>query len=135
MISAGTGHNVVPDLCRYVVDVRSNDRYGNEALLEMIRSVCVAELTPRSTRLQPSCLDRDHFFMEAISRSGMEPFGSSTLSDMALLSVPALKMGPGDPSRSHTADEYILAGEIESGIRTYSDFLRGLANILNQYNK
>ena len=124
MISAGSHHNVVPDLCRYVVDVRSNDRYGNERLLEMIRSVCSAELTPRSTRLLSSGLDDDHFLMKAIRAAGLEPFGSSTLSDMALIPFPAVKMGPGESSRSHTAGEYILKSELEQGVADYCRFLK-----------
>ena len=124
MISAGSHHNVVPDLCRYVVDVRSNDRYGNERLLGMIRSVCSAELTPRSTRLHSSGLDDDHFLMKAIQAAGFEPFGSSTLSDMALIPFPAVKMGPGESSRSHTAGEYILKSELEQGVADYCRFLK-----------
>lgn len=124
MISAGTRHNVVPDLCRYVVDVRSNDRYGNERLLEMIRSVCSGELIPRSTRLLSSGLDRDHFLMKAIRAAGLEPFGSSTLSDMALIPFPSLKMGPGESARSHTAGEYIKISELEQGVEAYCHFLQ-----------
>jgi acetylornithine deacetylase len=123
MISAGTRHNVVPDLCRYVVDVRSNDLYGNEDLLDMIQSVCKAKLTPRSTRLKSSGIHRDHFLMKAIHAAGLEPFGSSTLSDMALISVPAVKMGPGESSRSHTAGEYILKTELTEGVAGYCHFL------------
>jgi acetylornithine deacetylase len=123
MISAGTGHNVVPDLCTYVVDVRSNDRYGNERLLEMIRSVCKARLTPRSTRLKPTGLDDNHFLMRTIRTLGWEPFGSSTLSDMALIPFPAVKMGPGESSRSHTAGEYIKKSELQQGVAAYCHFL------------
>ena len=119
MISAGTRHNVVPDVCRYVVDVRSNDCYGNEALLEIIRSVCKATLLPRSTRLKPSGLDADHFLMQAIHQCRFQPFGSSTLSDMALMPFPSVKMGPGDSARSHTAGEYILVDEMKEGIDKY----------------
>lgn len=126
MITAGTRHNVVPDLCRYVVDVRSNDRYGNEQLLEMVRAVCLASLTPRSTRLKPSCLDGDHKLMRAIRATHLEPFGSSTLSDMALIPFPSIKMGPGDSSRSHTAGEYILKKELEQGVEGYCHFLEHL---------
>ncbi|MEN8228338.1 MAG: M20/M25/M40 family metallo-hydrolase [Bacteroidota bacterium] len=129
MIAAGTGHNVVPDVCRYVVDVRSNDMYGNEALLEMIRSVCVAKLTPRSTRLKPSSLNEDHFLMEAVKSCGLNPFGSSTLSDMALLPFPAIKMGPGDSARSHTAGEYILTGELDNGVELYCRILELIKNL------
>ena len=126
MISAGTSHNVVPDLCSYVVDVRSNDRYGNERLLEMIRSVCSARLTPRSIRLKSSILDNDHPLMKAIHNTGLKPIGSSTLSDMALIPFPAVKMGPGDSSRSHTAGEYILKEELEQGVADYCRFLENI---------
>lgn len=126
MISAGTRHNVVPDVCSYVVDVRSNDRYANEDLLEIIRSVCKAELIPRSTRLKPSGLDPEHLLMKAIQSCHFKPFGSSTLSDMALIPFPAVKMGPGDSARSHTAGEYILISEMEEGIEKYCLFLENL---------
>jgi len=123
MISAGTRHNVIPDLCSYVVDVRSNDQYGNERLLEEIRSVCRAKLSPRSTRLRSSGLDPEHFLMKAIHLAELEPFGSSTLSDMALIPFPAIKMGPGESSRSHTAGEFIRISELEQGIAIYCRFL------------
>lgn len=123
MISAGTRHNVVPDQCNYVVDVRSNDCYSNEILLEMIRSVCVADLVPRSMRLNSSKLEEDHFLMKAIESADLVPFGSSTLSDMALIPFPSIKMGPGESSRSHTAGEYILKRELEQGVAGYCRFL------------
>ena len=129
MISAGTGHNVVPDVCRYVVDVRSNDRYGNEKILEIIKDVCLADLVPRSTRLKPSILDKEHLLMETIQWCGLKPFGSSTLSDMALIPFPAVKMGPGDSARSHTAGEYILESEIKAGVKGYCEFLSALGEI------
>jgi len=126
MISAGKNHNVVPDVCRFVVDVRSNDQYGNETLLELISSVCSAELTPRSTRLKPSGLPAEHFLMKAIHTSNFEPFGSSTLSDMALVPFPAVKMGPGNSARSHTAGEYILKSELDLGVKRYCEFLSNI---------
>ncbi len=127
MISAGTGHNVVPDICRFVVDVRSNDRYGNEAMLELIRAVCKADLTPRSTRLKPSCLPVDHFLMEVIKSCGLVPFGSSTLSDMALIPFSSVKIGPGDSARSHAAGEYIMTGELEQGVNLYCRLLESIS--------
>ena len=130
MISAGTNHNVVPDVCRYVVDVRSNDKYGNEMVLEMIRSACLADLTPRSTRLKPSGLNGDHFLMKTIAGCGLKPFGSSTLSDMALIPYPALKMGPGDSARSHTAGEFIFTSELDQGVEQYGIFLETMIDFL-----
>jgi acetylornithine deacetylase len=130
MITAGTNHNVVPDVCRFVVDVRSNDIYGNEHLLEMISNTCKGKLEARSTRLKPSMLDKDHFLMKTIYSLGLEPFGSSTLSDMALIPFPAIKMGPGDSARSHTAGEYILESELIEGARGYYEFLHAAIQIL-----
>lgn len=127
LISAGTGHNVVPDLCTYIVDVRSNDCYGNEKMLEIISSVCKAEIVPRSTRLKPSLLPGDHLFQKAILDCNLSPFGSSTLSDMALIPFPSLKMGPGESARSHTAGEYILKTELDQGVKGYCNFLYSIS--------
>ena len=132
MISAGTKHNVVPDSCTYVVDVRSNDRYGNEEILQMLREVCAAELTPRSTRLNPSILAPDHFLMTAVRGLGISPFGSSSLSDMALIPFPALKMGPGESARSHTAGEFILLEELDQGVSGYKQLLSAVAQALRR---
>lgn len=126
MIEAGTGHNVVPDICRYVVDVRSNDCYSNKELLAMIRECCHADLEPRSTRLRSSGIEEDHFLMKTVVACGLEAFGSSTLSDMALIPFPAIKMGPGNSARSHTAGEFIRLSEIEAGIEGYCHFLEKL---------
>jgi len=132
LISAGTGHNVVPDQCKFVVDVRSNDRYGNEHMLEIITGVCKGKIVPRSTRLKPSMLQNDHLLMEAIRITGLEPFGSSTLSDMALIPFPALKMGPGNSARSHTAGEYILESELDIGVSGYCNFLNTLFSLVKE---
>jgi len=130
MISGGTAHNVVPDVCRFVVDVRSNDRYDNERMFGILSAACKGELVPRSTRLKPSLLPRDHLLMEAIRQTGLKPFGSSTLSDMALLPFPAVKMGPGNSARSHTAGEYILISELENGIQGYCHFLEAIYGLV-----
>jgi len=114
------------------VDVRSNDRYSNREMLEVIRSVCRAELTPRSTRLQSSSIDPDHFLMKAIRKCGIRPYGSSTLSDMALMPYPSIKMGPGDPSRSHTAGEFILFSELEEGLSGYTSLLQTLSEVFRE---
>ncbi|MEN8157663.1 MAG: M20/M25/M40 family metallo-hydrolase [Bacteroidota bacterium] len=129
MITAGTGHNVVPDICRFVVDVRSNDRYSNNRMLELISAACDSELVPRSTRLKSSSLGKDHLLMKAIRKCALQPFGSSTLSDMALIPYPAVKMGPGDSARSHTAGEYILESELEAGVQGYCEFLSTLGKL------
>jgi acetylornithine deacetylase len=130
MIESGNKHNVVPDLCKYVIDVRSNDLYSNNDLLDILKGKCGGTLIPRSTRLTSSYLPKDHFLNEAIGASGLTPFGSQTLSDMAVIPFPAVKMGPGFSERSHSADEYILLGEIEDGVSGYVSFIRSICRIL-----
>jgi acetylornithine deacetylase len=119
MIEAGSQHNVVPDRCRFVVDVRTTDAYSNEETLEIIRREVRSQVVPRSTRLQPSGISHAHPLVQAGLALGLRTFGSPTLSDQALMPFPTLKMGPGDSARSHSADEYILVEEIELGIATY----------------
>ena len=126
MIHAGTQHNVVPDRCEFTVDVRSNEFYPNERLYELISEQVSCQVKARSFRLNSSCTDAGHPFVVRAVMLGKTPFGSPTLSDQALMPFPSVKTGPGDSSRSHTADEYILLPEIRDGIETYIRLLDGL---------
>lgn len=126
MINAGTNHNVVPDSCSFVIDARSNDIYSNKRLLEMIGSCCKSSIQPRSLRLNSSSLPGEHPAFDLLKKMNLTPFGSSTMSDMALLPFPSIKMGPGDSARSHTADEYIHITEIEDAIEKYKALVEGL---------
>ena len=128
MMECGTQHNVVPDLCRFVADVRTTDAYSNEETVELLRD-CVkwSTLTPRSTRVRASVIDTGHPLVASAIALGKTPFVSQTTSDMALMhGIPSLKMGPGDSARSHTADEYILLSEISEAIDTYISLIRSL---------
>ncbi|EMR04412.1 M20 family metallo-hydrolase [Cesiribacter andamanensis] len=125
-IQAGQQHNVVPDECRFVVDVRTNECYQNEELLALIRQGVSAEVTPRSTRLNSSGIASDHPLLQRAREMGLSLFGSPTLSDQALMPFPSVKIGPGDSARSHTADEYIRLSEIRAGIQLYIDLLQDL---------
>lgn len=124
VIGAGTQHNVVPDECRFVIDVRSNELYTNEELFDIIGSHVRSELHARSFRLGSSRIDTGHPLVCRMTAMGMKPFGSPTLSDQALMPFPSLKLGPGDSARSHSADEYICVSEIEHAIRTYVEILK-----------
>ena len=126
VIGAGTQHNVVPDECRFTIDVRSNELYTNAELLDELRAGMGSELTPRSTRLGSSAIDPAHPLVERCRAMGMVPFGSPTLSDQALMPFPSMKLGPGDSARSHSANEYIALDEIASAIDTYTRLLDGL---------
>jgi acetylornithine deacetylase len=123
-IQAGTQHNVVPDCCKLMVDVRTTDAYTNLQTLEIIRqAVPDCQLAPRSTRLNPSGISPDNAIVSRASMLGLQPFGSPTLSDQALMPWPSLKIGPGDSSRSHTADEFIHLDEIREAIEIYVKLL------------
>lgn len=125
-INAGTQHNVVPDRCTFVVDVRPNGMYTNPELLEMIKSSVSCEVKERSTRIGSSHLPMDHPAVVRGLSLGLEPFGSPTTSNQALCHFPTLKIGPGDSARSHSADEYIRLDEFADGIETYVALLDGL---------
>lgn len=123
VIEAGKQHNVVPDICRYVIDVRTTAAYEYQELIDFMSSHVQAELKPRSTRLQPSIIDEQHPIVQAAKKLAIPTFGSATLSDQALLNIPSIKMGPGKSERSHTADEYIFVDEIEKGLDIYIQLL------------
>lgn len=128
MINCGTQHNVVPDKCCYVADIRTTDAYTNEETVELLRQ-CVkwSELTPRSTRVHASVIDSFHPLVKAAIALGKETFISPTTSDMALMhGIPSLKMGPGESSRSHSADEYVCLSEISDAINIYIKLIKSL---------
>lgn len=127
MIKAGTQHNVVPDKCEFTVDVRTTDVFTNEEVVEIIDSLLSSDVTPRSTRVRASAIDEDHLLVRAAVASGAKMFVSPTTSDMALMpDIPSIKMGPGESSRSHKADEYIRIEEIDSACRQYVLFIENL---------
>ena len=126
MINAGTQHNVIPDYCSFVVDVRSNECYTNEELLAEIVSNVSCTVKARSTRLNSSGIDENHPIVKRAAELDLSTYGSPTLSDQALMTFPSVKMGPGDSARSHSADEYIFCNEIETAITIYIQLLDGL---------
>ena len=123
VVNAGTQHNVVPDTCHAVIDVRTNELYTNEEVFEIIRANVKSEVNARSFRLHSSSIPLDHPLVKRLDEMGKKPFGSPTLSDQALMPFPSLKMGPGDSARSHSADEFIRVSEIEDAIETYVKIL------------
>lgn len=126
-VNAGTQHNVVPDRCVFVVDVRSNELYNNEELFNTICQQISSEVKARSFRLNSSHIDKEHPFVQRAMVAGCTLFGSPTLSDQALMSFPSLKMGPGQSARSHSADEFIEIEEMDKAIALYLHLLDGLS--------
>ncbi len=125
-INAGTQHNVIPDKCSFVVDIRSNEKYSNEDILAEIRKHVKSEVQARSTRLSSSFTPIHHPFVNRAIELNLKPYGSPTLSDQALMPFSSVKIGPGLSERSHTADEYIRLSEIEEAIEMYIKLLNGL---------
>ena len=119
VIKAGTQHNVVPEICEFVVDIRLNEKYSHEEILDIIKQNVQSEIKPRSFRIKPSAISKDHPVVKAAESIGLKTFGSPTTSDQALMDFPSVKIGPGDSARSHIADEFIYVEEIREGIATY----------------
>ena len=127
VVEGGTQHNVVPDTLRFVIDVRTNEFYQNEYLFNFLcKKMTKCELRARSFRLHSSAISPEHPLIKRCIDRGMQPFGSPTLSDQALMPFPSFKLGPGESSRSHSANEFIKISEIEQAIDTYVALLEGL---------
>lgn len=127
VVEGGTQHNVIPDTLHFVIDVRTNEYYQNEFLFEFLcKKMTKCELRARSFRLHSSSIPQDHPLIKRCIERGMQPFGSPTLSDQALMPFLSFKLGPGDSSRSHSADEFIKISEIQQAIDTYVSLLDGL---------
>lgn len=130
MIRAGIAHNQVPDVCDWVVDIRTTDAYTPEEIITTLKNNLKGSVEPRSTRLMARATPENSPFLKLAAALGIPTYGSETLSDWALIPCPAIKMGPGDTLRSHTADEYILTSEVEEGIAGYYNLLTSLGQYL-----
>ena len=126
VINAGTQHNVIPDTCHFVADVRTNEYYKNKEVADIIAGLIDSEVVPRSVRLNSSGISEHHPFVKLVKSKGIQVYGSPTTSDQAIIPFLSVKMGPGDSARSHTADEYILKNEILNGIKLYIELLEEL---------
>jgi len=123
-INAGKQHNAIPAAVELVVDVRVNDQYSNNEIVEILQKQAPCDsIIPRGLKLNSSSIPLDHPLVQAGIALARETYGSPTLSDQSVLSCPSLKLGPGDSTRSHTADEFIYVNEIEEGITLYIQLL------------
>lgn len=123
VVNSGTQHNVVPDECRFIIDVRTNEYYTNEEVFDFLQNRIKSQLKARSFHLHSSSIPLEHPLVQRCVAMGMRPFGSPTLSDQALMRFPSFKLGPGESSRSHSADEFVCLSEIENAISTYLKLL------------
>ena len=130
-INAGTQHNVIPDECRFVIDIRTTDAYSNEETARIVEQLLESDAKERSTRVHASAIYESHPLVKAATAINRKTFVSPTTSDMALMhGIPSLKMGVGESARSHGADEYVMESEIVEGIQIYIDYLASLSEIL-----
>jgi acetylornithine deacetylase len=133
LINAGTQHNVIPDQCTFVVDVRTTDAYSQEETLAIIRThleTLHCSVEARSVRLRPSAISLTHPLVHAAQTLGLKTFASATLSDQSVMPFPSVKIGPGFSERSHTANEFLRTEELEQGITTYIQLLEKLIQIV-----
>ncbi|MDR2026379.1 MAG: M20/M25/M40 family metallo-hydrolase [Prevotellaceae bacterium] len=131
VIHSGTQHNVIPSKCEFVADIRSTDCYSNEEIVEIIKSHVKSRVTPRSLHLKASAISEDHILVKTVKSMGIPCYISPTTSDISRIDVPAIKIGPGDSVRSHTADEFIHIEEIETAVKTYGEILEKLADMMS----
>jgi len=125
-IEAGKQHNVIPDVCRYVVDIRTNELYSNVEVIDFITQQIKGKITPRSYHLNSSRISPDHAIVLKGKQLGLSTYGSPTLSDQSVMDFETIKIGPGDSARSHTPDEFIYLEEIRNGIDLYIKILSNL---------
>jgi len=125
-INAGIQHNVIPDVCTYMVDIRTTDAYSHKQIIETITGNISAEIERCSNNLNPSALPQDHILIQKAEELGIKTFASPTLSDQAVIPAPSIKIGPGLSERSHTADEFVYFSEINDGVEGYVRLLGSL---------
>ena len=125
-INAGTAHNVIPDTCTFVIDIRPTEQYTNEEILNELQSICKSELKARNLSNRSSATHENSPLQSVAEKIGIETFSSPTTSDWMRIDCDAIKMGPGNSSRSHKKDEFVYISEIETGIKTYIDFIESI---------
>ena len=125
-IKAGSAHNVIPDRCDFVIDIRPTEQYSNEEILQELQAICESELKPRNLANRSSATKEDSPLQKTAERMGIETFSSATTSDWMRITCDAIKMGPGDSNRSHRKDEFVYTEEIRNAIGTYIKFIRSL---------
>lgn len=125
-INAGTAHNVIPDRCSFVIDIRPTEQYTNKEIFDELQSICSSKLTPRNLLNQSSATFEGSLLQKTADGLGIDTFSSPTTSDWMRITCDAIKMGPGDSARSHKKDEYVTLEEIEKGIKTYIEFIERL---------
>ena len=129
-IKAGTAHNVIPDRCNFIIDIRPTEQYSNEDIMAELQGICISELKPRNLTNRSSATFEESPLQKAAEAAGIETYSSPTTSDWMRISCDAVKMGPGDSARSHRKDEFVFVEEIRHGIETYIEFIKIYEHIM-----
>lgn len=122
-IYAGSAHNVIPDRCDFVIDIRPTEQYSNEEILQELQAICESELKPRNLANRSSATKEDSPLQKTAERMGIETFSSATTSDWMRITCDAIKMGPGESTRSHRKDEFVYIDEVRNAIEIYIEFI------------
>lgn len=122
-ISAGSAHNVIPDRCDFVIDIRPTEQYSNEEILQELQAICESELKPRNLANRSSATKEDSPLQKTAERMGIETFSSATTSDWMRITCDSIKMGPGESTRSHRKDEFVYIDEVRNAIEIYIEFI------------
>ena len=125
-INAGSAHNVIPDRCDFVIDIRPTEQYSNKEILEELQKVCKSELKARNLANKSSATYEESRLQDAAEKLGIETFSSATTSDWMRISCDAIKIGPGESTRSHRKDEFVYIDEIRNAIETYIEYINTL---------
>ena len=125
-INAGSAHNVIPERCEFVIDIRPTEQYSNEEILEELQGICQSELKPRNLANRSSATFEGSLLQKTAEAMSIGTFSSPTTSDWMRITCDAIKMGPGESARSHKKDEFVFVKEIEKGIETYIEFIKSL---------
>lgn len=125
-IEAGRQHNVVPEICKFVVDIRPTEQYSNKEVLDILQAQVKSKLTPRSLTNRSSATPLGHPLLNCADSLAIGQYTSPTTSDWMRIDIPAIKMGPGESSRSHQADEYVLVDELLGGVAGYIRFIANM---------
>lgn len=133
VVEAGSARNQIPDRAWVNLDVRTNPAEDPQTLFERMQGVVKqSQLRLRSSRLRArETSNSEPIVRAALEVSGKLPYGSRGLSDWVWFEgIPCVKCGPGDTSRSHSADEWVFETEILDGARFYEGVVRRYAALM-----
>lgn len=130
-IQAGSAHNIIPDRCTFVVDIRPTELYTNKEILDELQSVCSSTLTARNLENRSSATPEGSLLLEAVAGCGIGTYSSPTTSDWMRVDCEAVKMGPGESSRSHSRDEFVYCSEIYGAVVGYLGFISEMDRIMS----